>query len=145
MSHIGFKSSPPHLTSSLVKSHIEKRPIYAPLLLTVSQWGPHRYSQFHGWPPHFKMSISNHSFPHWQGGVKRLPVEKSVLRNGNKMQICDILLYFVSKTIYKMSIQKLCEFHRFFQTTGSGLGRVPCPPHPSKMADVTVDRTPDDR
>ena len=72
-------------------------------------------------------------------------VEESVLRNGNKMQICDILLYFVSKTIYKMSIQKLCEFHRFFQTTGSGLGRVPCPPHPSKMADVTVDRTPDDR
>ena len=128
----------------------------------------HRYSQFHGWPPHFKMSISNHSFPVFPAGhpilkcqyrttvfpFSRFPyrvemspdemspdVEESVLRNGNKMQICDILLYFVSKTIYKMSIQKLCEFHRFFQTTGSGLGRVPCPPHPSKMADVTVNRT----
>ena len=54
-------------------SHVERGPIFAPPLLTVSQWGPHRYSQFHGWPPHFKMSISNHSFPHWQGGVKRLP------------------------------------------------------------------------
>ena len=121
---------------------------------------PHRYSQFHSGAP-----TATHSFTAGHPILKcqyrttvfpfsRFPyrvemspdemspdVEESVLRNGNKMQICDILLYFVSKTIYKMSIQKLCEFHRFFQTTGSGLGRVPCPPHPSKMADVTVDRT----
>ena len=44
---------------------------------------PHCYSQFHSEAPtathsftaglpHFRMSKSNHSFPHWQGGVKRL-------------------------------------------------------------------------
>ena len=54
------------------------------LTLREAPYMPHCYSQFHSEAPtathsftaglpHFRMSKSNHSFPHWQGGVKRLP------------------------------------------------------------------------
>ena len=64
---------------------------------------PHCYSQFHSEAPtathsftaglfHFRMSKSNHSFPHWQGGVKRLPVTQ-VHPPGLLIAIQNMLLF----------------------------------------------------
>ena len=50
-------------------SHIERGPL-PPLLLTVSQRGSHRYSQFHGWPSPFKNVQIEPQFSPLAGGCE---------------------------------------------------------------------------
>ena len=59
-------------------SHIERGPL-PPLLLTVSQRGSHRYSQFHGWPSPFKNVPVEPQFspPAGESNACRLLVHKS--------------------------------------------------------------------